>query len=630
MGFGTLWTSIKNLMQLPTSLYAYASSINNDIEKRQDVIADYWFGRILCTALLILIYYVSNEFYYMNSDYIPRIFDPHTGMINKWGIPFVLFICYIIWKIFIEVEFTHATHLSKIPNQPPRFFLLGHSYSKLRQLLKCNFKRYYGNYELELNMNADDSLKNNNNSSNSNNDTMAPANSINKSKVGISCYWENAWKPIVTLSSPDKINRIMMMNPENAFEARHFCPFKKLTIIEGNSGIMNEDGTYWKTTREQLEKPFNNFINNPNMKEKCLTSINLEMKKKLIDVLNKCSKQMLSNGDLDIDKILNEMIFNIIWNFIFDVDFDEDAVTNDSSSNSFKSYHTNTFRNAFMKCLEVSTYFKYNNETNYATKTLSNEFKTQFYAYIEKYEHNNENFHDANGNLKVMSLANIVLESEQVFSYWTRKQTLDNLLTVLVMGYQTTTIALKWTMYDLAQNKFYQDNIRVRYQAEERNAEVKSNNNDVVDANGIAYLRACIKESMRLHPPIPYFTRYLLKQINIGDYIIPAKTTVIISVYNIHRSLLVYGRDADNTTMYNPVENWIFRKAKRVPFSFLPYGGGSRNCIGIHVSQLILETVLSTLLCKFEFKTNIDRIYHKFDGYFCNLDSDLKLHFKRV
>ena len=152
----------------------------------------------------------------------------------------------------------------------------------------------------------------------------------------------------------------------------------------------------------------------------------------------------------------------------------------------------------------------------------------------------------------------------------------------------------------------------------------------MVDANGIAYLRACIKESMRLHPPIPYFTRYLLKQIDIGDYIIPAKTTVIISVYNIHRSLLVYGRDADNTTMYNPVENWIFRKAKRVPFSFLPYGGGSRNCIGIHVSQLILETVLSTLLCKFEFKTNIDRIYHKFDGYFCNLDSDLKLHFKRV
>ena len=90
MGFGTLWTSIKNLMQLPTSLYAYASSINNDIEKRQDVIADYWFGRILCTALLILIYYVSNEFYYMNSDYIPRTFDPHTGMINKMGYSIVV------------------------------------------------------------------------------------------------------------------------------------------------------------------------------------------------------------------------------------------------------------------------------------------------------------------------------------------------------------------------------------------------------------------------------------------------------------------------------------------------------------------------------------------------------------
>ena len=118
--------------------------------------------------------------------------------------------------------------------------------------------------------------------------------------------------------------------------------------------------------------------------------------------------------------------------------------------------------------------------------------------------------------------------------------------------------------------------------------------------------------------------------INIGEYVIPAKTMVRVSVYNIHRAINVYGKDADDTTFYNPVDNWITKQHKHVPFSFLPYGGGGRNCIGLHLSQIIIETILSTLVDKFEFKTNIDRIYHKFDGYFCNLDSDLKLHFKRV
>jgi hypothetical protein len=625
MGFSTLWTQIKNLLRLPTTLYTYAAAIQGDNDMRQGVIADYWFGRILCSVLLASIYYTTNEVYHMANYYIPPVFDPYAGTINKWGIPFILFICYIVWKIFIEMEFSHATHLAKIPNQLPRFFLLGHSYTKLRQLLKCNVRKYYNNDELEANLNKDSSLQNNNNGSNANNNNNTAgnvANAVNKSKVGISCYWENAWKPVVTISSPDKVNRLMMMNPENSFESRHYCPFRKLAMIDGNSGIMNEDGVYWKTTREQLEKPFNNYIYDPNIKQTCLASIKSEMQINFIDVLNKCSSQMLSSGDVDTTIMINKTIFNTLWNFIFDVDFSK------TSENSFEIYHTDNFRDAFIKCLESSTYFNYNNNNKYSISVLSNEFKSQFNKYVAKYENNNTNLHHSNGNMKLMSLANIVLKSESILNYWKRKQTLDNLLTVLVMGYQTITISLKWAMYDLAQNKFYQENIRAKFKAEGQLGHNEKKQENI--PSGITYLRACIKESMRLHPPIPYFTRYLLNEVNIGEYVIPAKTMVRVSIYNIHRAINVYGKDADDTTFYNPVDNWITKQHKHVPFSFLPYGGGDRNCIGLHLSQVIIETILSTLISKFEFKTNIDRIYHKFDGYFCKLDTDLKLHFKRV
>ena len=72
------------------------------------------------------------------------------------------------------------------------------------------------------------------------------------------------------------------------------------------------------------------------------------------------------------------------------------------------------------------------------------------------YETSNKNRDSSNGNLKLMSVANIALVGEATFSHWKRKETIDNLMTILVMGYQSTNIALKWVIYDLAQNRHHQ------------------------------------------------------------------------------------------------------------------------------------------------------------------------------
>ena len=84
------------------------------------------------------------------------------------------------------------------------------------------------------------------------------------------------------------------------------------------------------------------------------------------------------------------------------------------------------------------------------------EFKRLFNDYVKTYATSNKNRDSSKGNLKLMSVANIALVGEATFSHWKRKETIDNLMTILVMGYQSTNIALKWVIYDLAQNTHHQ------------------------------------------------------------------------------------------------------------------------------------------------------------------------------
>ena len=275
-------------------------------------------------------------------------------------------------------------------------------------------------------------------------------------------------------------------------------------------------------------------------------------------------KETLSNGELDMDTLINHMVFNVIWSFIFDIDFG--SMGNDSTTT-----HT-MIRNAFITSVGNATYFNYNNEQQYTSRSLSMEFKTLFNDYVTSYEMSNKNRDSSNGNLKVMSVANIALVGEATFSHWKRKETIDNLMTILVMGYKGTSIALKWVLYDLAQNRHHQQKIR--------RGDEGGNRTSAATIHGTELLLACIKESMRLHPPIPYLCRYLLKEIKAGKYTIPAKTMVRISVYDIHRSLEIYGRDANNTKVYDPVGNFASQNSNRIPFSFIPYGAGEEIASG--------------------------------------------------
>ena len=118
------------------------------------------------------------------------------------------------------------------------------------------------------------------------------------------------------------------------------------------------------------------------------------------------------------------------------------------------------------------------------------------------------------------------------------------------------------------------------------------------DLRSMKYLRGCINESLRLHPPIPRNSRQALRDTTLPTgggpdksepVFIPQGTQVGYQVFSIHRRKDVYGEDADD---FVP-ERWTERNL-RPGWAFLPFNGGPRVCIG----QQFALNLASYMVCR--------------------------------
>ncbi|XP_043690189.1 cytochrome P450 736A117-like [Telopea speciosissima] len=119
------------------------------------------------------------------------------------------------------------------------------------------------------------------------------------------------------------------------------------------------------------------------------------------------------------------------------------------------------------------------------------------------------------------------------------------------------------------------------------------------DIEQMHYLKAVIKETLRLHPPIPLFQHESTEEAKLKGYDIPAKTTVIINAWAIGR---------DPTSWIDPEEfkpKRFFNDASSIDFKgrdfqLIPFGAGRRGCPGTHFAIAVVELALANLLHKFD------------------------------
>jgi cytochrome P450 len=152
----------------------------------------------------------------------------------------------------------------------------------------------------------------------------------------------------------------------------------------------------------------------------------------------------------------------------------------------------------------------------------------------------------------------------------------DNVATIFLAGHETVANALTWTFYLLSQNPKEE----VLLQQEIDSVLGDSSNEDSIptikDISKLDYTERVFAESMRIYPPAWAIGRQAINDCKIGKYTIPAGSSILMSQYLMHRNPHYFPQPA----RFDP-ERWTPKeKARRPRFSYFPFGGGPRSCIG--------------------------------------------------
>ncbi len=148
----------------------------------------------------------------------------------------------------------------------------------------------------------------------------------------------------------------------------------------------------------------------------------------------------------------------------------------------------------------------------------------------------------------------------------------DELLTLLVAGHETTANALAWAAERLARHP-------------EKLARLK----DETAAGETQYLDAVVNETLRLRPVISVVARKLREPVQIGEWQLPAGITVIPAIFLMHRRPDIY----PNPERFEPER---FLEQAPGTYTWIPFGGGIRRCLGAAFAQFEMNVVLGELV----------------------------------
>src|SRR5215212_300702 len=173
----------------------------------------------------------------------------------------------------------------------------------------------------------------------------------------------------------------------------------------------------------------------------------------------------------------------------------------------------------------------------------------------------------------------------------------DEVMTIFLAGHETTANALTWTFYLLSQNstveaKLYEELCSV-LGADDGNGK-DGNGKDggsgscsgdnvkkirpptVKDISKLEYTEKVLRESMRLYPPAWTIGRQTLNDYKVDKYVIPAGSIILMSQYVMHRNPLYF----PDPELFYP-DRWTKETKSHLPrFSYFPFGGGIRGCVG--------------------------------------------------
>ena len=353
--------------------------------------------------------------------------------------------------------------------------------------------------------------------------------------------------PAVLLNNPEHVKQVLIGNHRNYVKG---VGFERVAMLLGN-GIIVSDGDFWRSQRRMIQPAFHKNI---------VKNLALMMQRCNARKLSQWQHKAAADATIDLTEEMSELALEVILRALFSDDLD--ALIDEQGENPFAMLVQDVTRD-----LKLAMRFRA------LTRHVA--------AIMKKRREQGRIEHD---------FLSFLMETRDKATGepMSDKALIDEVMTIIVAGHETTAGTLNWAWYMISQHPEVEHAIH-----SEVDAFTDQPGFDELDK--LSYTRCVIDETLRLYPPVWLFSRKAVAadrfQDDQGEVEIPAGTDVFLCPYLLHRDPAHWPQPE----LFNPDRFNETNIRERNRHVYYPFSLGSRRCIGEFFSLVDMQLHIGLL-----------------------------------
>ncbi len=356
------------------------------------------------------------------------------------------------------------------------------------------------------------------------------------------------------INHPDYVKRVLIDNNKNY---RKGAGIERVKLLLGN-GIIVSDGDFWKQQRRMVQPAFHRDM---------LANLANMMQQMTLNLAEKWRQAAASATPIDLNTQMSEFALELILRALFSDDLDT-IIDMAGGDNPFAIFTDESSR-----------------DLNLAVK-----FRALTRLMLNIVEQRRAHSIEAPDMLSALMAAR-ALDGQPMSD----KALLDELMTLIVAGHETSATTLTWMWYLLSQHP----DIEAKLQAEADALSVPLGS--AVGFAQLAELNYCkqlMYETLRHYPPVWLFSRRNIEADTLGEYVIPAGSDIFIAPYFLHRRADFW--PAPEQFQPERFTDEGIKAQHRV--AFIPFSAGPRKCTGDMFATIEIQIHMATLAREFQLR----------------------------
>jgi cytochrome P450 len=361
-------------------------------------------------------------------------------------------------------------------------------------------------------------------------------------EYGDIAHWRIGPQHLYLINHPDLIRDVLVTNQKNFHKSRGL---ERAKLLLGN-GLLTSEGEFHLRQRRLAQPAFH--------KQRIAAYAGA-----MTEYASRSSSSWKDGDIVDMHTEMMRLTLGIVAKTLFDADVDAEAAEiGEALTTAFESFNIAMLPGTeLLEKLPLPAVRRFNAARDRLDRTI--------YRMIEERRKSGEDRGD------LLSMLLMATDTEGDGTGMDDRQLRDEALTIFLAGHETTANALTWTWYLLSQHPEVEQKVH---------AEVDSVLGDRAavyeDLGSLTYTRMVLAESMRLYPPAWAIGRRAVGGFDMGGFRIEPGAVILMSQYIMHRD----ARYFPDPERFDP-ERWTpDAQASRPKFSYFPFGGGTRICIG--------------------------------------------------